>query len=41
MNTFEDKEKVTIHALTDIRKTATGFTVMLPACSVAEITIRG
>lgn len=41
MNTFEDKQKVTIQPLTDIRKTATGFTVMLPACSVAEITIRG
>ena len=41
MNTFEDKEKVVVRPLTEIRKTASGFTVALPACSVAEITIRG
>ena len=41
MNTFEDKEKVAVRPLTEIRKTASGFTVKLPACSVAEITIRG
>ena len=41
MNTFEDKEKVVIRPLTAIRRTASGFTVTLPACSVAEIRVRG
>lgn len=41
MNTFENKTNVTVQPLTSIRKTAAGCVVTLPACSVAEITIRG
>ena len=39
-NTFEQKDAVTIRDFTDIRKTERGLVVTLPACAVAEITLR-
>ena len=41
MNTFEDKEKVKIADFTDFACTEEGIVLNLPACSVAEVTIRG
>ena len=41
MNTFEDKEKVKIADFTDFECTEEGIVLNLPACSVAEVTIRG
>lgn len=40
-NTFDAKTCVTVQPLTAITPTAAGCTVTLPACSVAELTIRG
>ncbi|MGN1367959.1 MAG: alpha-N-arabinofuranosidase [Aristaeellaceae bacterium] len=41
MNTFEDKEKVKIADFTDFELTGEGIVLNLPACSVAEVTVRG
>ncbi|MBR2925102.1 MAG: alpha-N-arabinofuranosidase [Clostridia bacterium] len=41
MNTFENKENVTIKALEGIQVTPKGLKVTLPACAVATLTLRG
>ena len=41
MNTFENKENVTIKPCTDFTVTDAGISLKLPACSVAAITVRG
>lgn len=41
MNTFENKEKVTIVPLTDVTRKGNTMLIKLPACAVAEITIGG
>ena len=41
MNTFEEKENVTVKPFTDFTVTDAGISLKLPACSVAAVTIRG
>ncbi len=41
MNTFEHQDAVKIAPLSSIRRTDAGIVVTLPACSVAEVTLRG
>jgi len=41
MNTFENKENVTIQPFTAMEATEKGLKVTLPACSVVALTLRG
>ena len=41
MNTFENKENVTIQPFTAMEATDKGLKVTLPACSVVALTLRG
>ena len=41
MNTFENKNNVTIRPMDGIEATPAGLRLTLPACSVATLTLRG
>ncbi|MBO5502259.1 MAG: alpha-N-arabinofuranosidase, partial [Clostridia bacterium] len=41
MNTFENKENVTIQPFTAVEATEKGLKVTLPACSVVALNLRG